>query len=168
LAVGLNLGRFAGLWSMPYKQFVEVGRATLSVFGPLVDELAIIVDLVDDKRVLIDLIDVPDARQVISVKRLKLTDFKAQIERGASPADVTAAVAAADIAKTFAETKWGKKLAAAKARSQLNDFQRFKYSNLVAERAKFLTAPEKGGKGKQGAQGKQQVVQAKPAKGGKK
>jgi large subunit ribosomal protein L14e len=146
---------------MPYTQFVEIGRVALVVFGPQVDNLAAIVDIIDDKRVLIDLVKGADSRQVISVKRLKLTNFKVDIERGAAPADVAAALGAADVAKKFAETKWGKKLAAGKARSELTDFQRFKYTQLVAQRATALVIPDKGGKGKGAPQGKQ-------AKGGKK
>jgi large subunit ribosomal protein L14e len=146
---------------MPYSQFVEIGRVALVSYGPLVDELAVISDVVDDKRVLIDVVKSADGRQVIAVRRLKLTDLKVEIARGAAPNDVSAAVAAADVSKKFAETNWGKKLAANKARLQLTDFQRFKYAGLVAKRAELLTVSEKGGKGKQGGQ-------VQKGKGGKK
>jgi large subunit ribosomal protein L14e len=129
---------------MPYKQFVEVGRVALISFGPLVDQLAVVVDIIDDKRVLVDVVAGAHSRQVISVRRLKLTDFKVGIERAAPPADVASAIAADAIPKKWAETKWGKKLAANKARSDLTDFQRFKYSRLVAKRDEFVKNPKGG------------------------
>jgi large subunit ribosomal protein L14e len=134
---------------MPYKQFVEVGRVALISFGPLVDQLAVVVDIIDDNRVLIDLVAGPDARQVISIRRLKLTDFKVDIERAAPTADVASALATDGIAKKWAETAWGKKLAANKARSDLTDFQRFKYERHVAKRDEFVKNP-KGGNPKGG------------------
>jgi hypothetical protein len=53
----------------------------------------------------------------------------------------------------------------------LNDFQRFKYANLVVKRDELIKSQDKGGKGKQvqekGGKGKQEQQQAKGGKGKK-
>ena len=126
---------------MPYTQFVQVGRLAVINFGELVDKLCVIVDIVDDKRVLIDVLDSDAPRQTIPIKRLKLTDFVAEIEREAAPEAV--ANAAKDLVAKFNETKWGKKLIADHNKAQLNDFQRFKYEQLKAKRDS-LVAQELG------------------------
>ena len=117
---------------MPFTQFVEVGRLALVVYGELVDKLAVIVDIIDDKRVMVDIVGCKCSRQAIPIKRLRLTDFVAKIEKNAAPEAVQEAVA--DVAKQWENSKWGKKVAAKKAASEFNDFQRFKYSQLVAKR----------------------------------
>ena len=128
---------FQPQWSafyMPYTQFVEFGRVALVSFGELADKLAVIVDIVDDKRVMIDVIGADVARQMMPVKRLKLTDFVVKIDRAAKKEDVAAAVKNADIVAKFNETKWGKTINAAVAKANLNDFQRFKYAKLAHQR----------------------------------
>ena len=76
---------------MSFTQFVEIGRLCLISYGPLADELALIVDIIDDKRVLIDVLRRKDqTRQVIPLKRIRLTDFHVKIERGAPAAPLPA------------------------------------------------------------------------------
>ena len=126
---------------MSFTQFVEIGRLCLISFGPLADELALIVDIVDDKRVLVDVLRRKDQpRQVIPVKRIKLTDFHVKIERGAPVADVEKAVADEKLIAKFEATKWAKRLAAQKAKLEMNDFQRFKYAKLAAKRDELVKA----------------------------
>lgn len=119
---------------MPYTQFVQFGRVALVSFGELADKLAVIVDIVDDKRVMIDVIGADVARQMIPIKRLKLTDIVVDIKRAANKDEVAAAVKSADVVAKFNESKWGKKISAASAKAQLNDFQRFKYAKLAHQR----------------------------------
>ena len=123
---------------MPYTQFVEVGRAALVTFGPLADKLAVVVDIIDDKRVMIDLVNSTEPRQVIPTKRLRLTDFVVKIERGAAPEAVAQAVQADKLFDKWSETAWAKRIQASHAKLQLNDFQRFKYAKLHAQRAKLI------------------------------
>lgn len=130
----------AGLSLMSFTQFVEIGRLVLISFGPLADKLAVIVDIVDDKRVLVDIIGSEDARQVIPVRRFRLTDFVTKFERGAAPKDVAAAVKSEGIVEKFQQTKWGKRVAAAQAKANLNDFQRFKWAKLAAKRDELVKA----------------------------
>ena len=126
---------------MSFTQFVEIGRLCLISYGPLADELALIVDIIDDKRVLIDVLRRKDqTRQVIPVKRIRLTDFHVKIERGAPAADVEKAVADEKLIAKFEATKWAKRLAAQKAKLEMNDFQRFKYAKLAAKRDELVKA----------------------------
>ena len=56
------------------------------------------------------------------------------IPRGCTKAELKKAVDASGAFGKFAESKWGKKLSARKARDALNDFERFKAR--VAKQAK--------------------------------
>ena len=126
--------------SMPFTQFVEVGRVALVCFGPLADKLAVIVDIVDDKRIMIDVLNGDEPRQVISVKRIKLTDFSVKFEKGATVEAVAAAVKAEGVVAKFAETNWGKKLQAQKNKVAMNDFTRFKHQKKAAMREELIKA----------------------------
>ena len=125
---------------MSFRQFVEFGRLCVISFGPLADELAVIVDIIDDKRVLVDVVGKEASRQVMPVKRVRLTDFVAKIERAAPPKDVAAAIKADGIVEKFQQTKWGKRHAAISAKAQMNDFQRFKWAKLAAKRDELIKA----------------------------
>lgn len=125
---------------MPFTRFVEIGRLCVVSFGPLADKLAVVADIIDDKRVLVDIVNTNEARQVMPVKRLKLTEFCVKFERAAAPAVVAEAVKAEGVIEKFNESTWGKKMAAMKAKTQLNDFQRFKYAKLSAKRDEIMKA----------------------------
>jgi large subunit ribosomal protein L14e len=139
---------------MPYKQFVEVGRLALISFGPLADSLAVVVDIIDATRVLIDVPNSAEPRQVIPVKRLKLTDIVVSFPRAASPDAVAQALADDDALGKWNTTKWAKRLALAKARSDLTDFQRFKYGRLVEKRQSLVKAALEKAAGGKGSGGK--------------
>ena len=119
---------------MPYSQFVEAGRLALICFGPLADKLAVIVDILDDKRVIIDILNSQEPRQMIPIKRLKLTDFCAKIARNASEEDVKKAIEADGLLNKWEESQWAKNIKKGQARLAMNDFQRFKYQQLVVKR----------------------------------
>ena len=119
---------------MPYTQFVEAGRLAVICFGPLADKLAVIVDILDDKRVIVDIIDSEEPRQMIPIKRLKLTKFTVKIARNAPEADVKQAIASEGLLKQWEESDWAKNIKKGQNRLAMNDFQRFKYAQLVAQR----------------------------------
>ena len=123
---------------MPYTQFVEFGRVAIVTFGPLVDQPVVVVDIIDDKRVMIDVINSTEPRQMIPVKRLRLTNIVINIERAAAPEEVSKAVKSEDVLGQWNKTKWAKRLAASKARLELNDFQRFKYQKLAEKRQQLV------------------------------
>merc|ERR1719174_2608672 len=63
---------------------------------------------------------------MMPVRRLSLTDFKSKIPRGAREKTLKAALERDGTMKKWEETAWAKKLSARKARSEMNDFDRFK------------------------------------------
>ena len=125
---------------MSFTQFVEIGRLVLISFGPLADKLAVIVDIVDDKRVLVDILESQEPRQVMPVKRIRLTDFACKFERAADPKVVADTVQKEGLVQKFRESKWGKRLAASQAKANMNDFQRFKWAKLAAKRDEIVKA----------------------------
>ena len=70
---------------MTFTRFVEVGRVALINYGPDLNKLCTIIDVVDQNRVLVDgptrVTGV--SRQILSLKRCALTDFKVKIGRNA-------------------------------------------------------------------------------------
>lgn len=119
---------------MVYSQFVEVGRLVLVSFGPHADKLAVITDIVDDKRVMIDLVESTEPREMIPVKRLRLTDIKIEIERGAAAEEVAKVIKSQNVVAEWEKTKWAQHIKKGHARAALNDFQRFKYEKLAEKR----------------------------------
>jgi large subunit ribosomal protein L14e len=68
-----------------YTRFIEIGRVALVNFGPDAGKLCTIIDILDQNRVLVDgpanITGVH--RQLLTMKRLTLTDFKVVIGRQA-------------------------------------------------------------------------------------
>jgi large subunit ribosomal protein L14e len=136
---------------MPYTRFVEVGRLVLISFGPLADKIGIIVDVIDANRVVIDVPNSTEPRQVIPIKRLKLTNIVVKIERAAPPEAVAEAINTENALGHWGETKWAQRIAMRQAKAGLNDFQRFKYARLVEKRDDLIkanAAKRQGGKKK--------------------
>jgi len=121
---------------MPFTRFVEVGRVALVNYGPETGKLCTIIDVVDQSRVLIDgptkLTGV--SRQIITLKRLSLTDIKVKIGLNARQKSLEAAWTKGDVLAKWAATSWAKKLAAKKKRASLNDFGRFKAASAKRKR----------------------------------
>lgn len=121
---------------MVFTRFVEVGRVVLINYGPETGKLATIIDIVDQNKCLIDgpaeITGV--SRQVISYKRIALTDLTVKIQANARQATLKKAWAEADTLAKWEATSWAKKLAAKKKRAALNDFARFKV--MVARKQK--------------------------------
>ena len=111
-----------------FTKFVEVGRVARINFGPLEGKLAVIVDILNENRVLIDGQHIK--RQLIPVRRLRLTGTVVKIGRGARTGSVKQV-----LEKEQVQTKWensplGKKIQAQQTRANLTDFQRFKATIL--------------------------------------
>lgn len=115
---------------------MEVGRIVLINYGPMEGKLATVVDIVDQNKCLIDgpadLTGVP--RQVMSYKRISLTDLTVKIEKNAKQSEIKAAWEEEDIQGKWEATSWAKRLASQKKRASLNDFDRFKV--MVAKKQK--------------------------------
>ena len=69
-------------------------------------------------------------RQVIPVRRLRLTNFIVKIGRGARTGSVRKALETEQLQSKWDQSASGKRLAAQQKRSNLNDFERFKVSVL--------------------------------------
>lgn len=65
-------------------------------------------------------------RQSVNLKSLYLTKFKIRIPHSAREATVRKAWLKGEVDKKWAESKWAKRLAAAKLRASCTDFDRFK------------------------------------------
>merc|ERR1712196_339982 len=101
---------------MGFTRLVQNGRVCLVNFGPEADKLVVIVDVIDHNRALVFGPTSGVARQVMTFKRMSLTDITIPIGRAARCGTVT---------KAWAAAAWGKKLAARKAKATSSDFDRF-------------------------------------------
>ncbi|ACI65760.1 predicted protein [Phaeodactylum tricornutum CCAP 1055/1] len=128
---------------MPFHRYVELGRVVLINYGPEAGKLATIIDIVDQNKCLID---GPESitgvtRQVISYKRLALTDLKVDIQRNARQKSLLKAWTEADTMNKWESSSWAKKLTARKTRAGLSDFDRFKV--MVAKKQKTAIIAKK-------------------------
>lgn len=122
---------------MSFNKFVQVGRVCYTAFGPDEGRIVTIVDLIDMARVLVD--GPGMLRKPMSLKSLYLTKFKVSIPHGARAATCKKQWEKAEIDKKWAESNWAKKLAAAKLRTNLTDFQRFKLMRAKQARNRIIT-----------------------------
>merc|ERR1712129_492596 len=125
-----------------FDRFVEPGRLALITYGPCAGKMCTIIDIVDQKRVVVD---GPEKltgvrRHMMPIRRLSLTDFKANIVRGAREKTLKKALDKDDIMGNWGKSSWAKKLGAQKARKDMSDFDRFK---LMVARKKRAAAVKK-------------------------
>lgn len=110
-------------------------------YGPELNKLVVIVDLLDQNRVLVEGPASGVKRQVISVKRLALTNILLEeLPRGAPSADVKEKYEAGDVDKKFAASSWGRKLDRKAKRANLDDFGRFKVMVARMKKSKAIAA----------------------------
>ena len=119
---------------MPFSRYMEVGRVVLINYGPDEGKLATVIDIVDQNKCFIDGPDTGVKRQVISYKRIALTDFTVKIQRNARQGTIRKAWKEADLPAKWEASAWAKKLESRKRRASLNDFDRFKV--MVAKKQK--------------------------------
>mmetsp|Transcript_13420 Transcript_13420/g.39572 ORF Transcript_13420/g.39572 Transcript_13420/m.39572 type:complete len:128 (-) Transcript_13420:579-962(-) len=112
---------------MPYTRFIEIGRIALVNYGPDKGKLCTIVDVVDENRVVVDgPVSITGVQhQVITTKRLALTEYKVNVMRNARQKALLAAWEEADVMSKWQATAWAKKIANKKKRSAMSDFDRF-------------------------------------------
>ena len=117
-----------------FKRFVEAGRVAYINFGEDHGKICVIADVINNNRVLVDGPTLGVARQVISLRRIALTDFVVKVPKGAKTRTIQylieiliyrAAISEFGLIKKWGETKWGNKVATHAKRSKLNDFERF-------------------------------------------
>merc|ERR1711924_478978 len=96
----------------------------------------------DQKRVVVD---GPESltgvrRHMMPIRRLSLTDFSVKMPRGAREKTLRKALDEGEVMKKWSETAWAKKLSAKKARSEMNDFDRFKLMVARKKRSQAVKA----------------------------
>eukprot|EP00477_Mikrocytos_mackini_P000051 GAHX01000052.1.p1 GENE.GAHX01000052.1~~GAHX01000052.1.p1 ORF type:complete len:142 (+),score=44.75 GAHX01000052.1:45-428(+) len=105
------------------------------------DKLAVIIDFFDHTKVLIDgpeeLTGV--TRAAASIKHLKPVGFEIDIKKGASSAEVKAAMEKDNILSKYKELPSTKNKTKRIVRSELTDFERFKAKKLIREREMLLS-----------------------------
>merc|ERR1719171_2324078 len=106
---------------MPFERLVEVGRVCMVNFGKAYGRLVVVVDI-------------GHQREKMLYKRLSITPYVVDIPCGCTKAELKKAVDSSGVFGKFAESKWGKKLSARKAREALGDFDRYKAR--IAKQAK--------------------------------
>jgi large subunit ribosomal protein L14e len=134
---------------MGFSRYVEVGRVVLINHGPDAGKLATVVDIVDQNKCLVD---GPEeitgvSRQMITYKRIALTDLTVKIQRNARAKTLKAAWKEGETMSKWEGSAWAKKLEAKKKRASLSDFDRFKVmvakkqkSRIIAQKIKELKA----------------------------
>jgi large subunit ribosomal protein L14e len=121
---------------MPFSRYMEVGRVVLINYGPDAGKLATVIDIVDQNKCFIDgPAELGVKRQVISYKRIALTDLTVKIQRNARQKTLSKAWKEADLLAKWQASAWAKKLESRKRRANLNDFDRFKV--MVAKKQKM-------------------------------
>lgn len=98
----------------------------------------VIVDIMTLKRVIVEGPEVK--RQVMTLRRLQLTDFCLELSRGASSKDVKAALKEDNLVEKFYASAWGKKRQAFHKKRELTDFERFKVSRARSIISKKVAA----------------------------
>ena len=105
-----------------------------------------IVDILNTTRVLIHGPKEGVRRQEISLKRLSLTDFKLDIQRGIHKDALVKAIEDYKLDDKFKETSYAKKVERRMKRAKLTYFDRFKIMRLRQKRAVLRHKAIKGKK----------------------
>jgi large subunit ribosomal protein L14e len=124
---------------MPFTRYMEVGRIVLINYGPEKDKLAVVIDIVDQNKCLIDGPCTGVTRQVISYKRIALTDLKIKIQRSARQTTILNAWKNDEIDTKWETSSWAKKIKSRKLRANLSDFDRFKVMVAKKQKAEIIS-----------------------------
>ncbi len=101
-------------------------------FGEFANRIAVIVEIIDHNRVIIDGPTSNVPRQVISIRRIELTKMNVSLPRAARTGTVKKVMEKEEVAKKFAASEAGQKIAKKAARANLCDFGRHKL--MVAQK----------------------------------
>jgi large subunit ribosomal protein L14e len=93
-----------------------------------------VIDVVDQNKCLIDGSNTGVERQVISYKRIMLTDLTVKIQRNARQKTILKAWKAGETQAKWDASSWAKKINKKRIRTSLSDFDRFKC--MVAKKQK--------------------------------
>ncbi|XP_055890920.1 60S ribosomal protein L14-like isoform X1 [Biomphalaria glabrata] len=122
----------------PYSRFVEIGRVAYIAHGADKGKLIAIVDVIDQNRALVDGPCSGVGRKDMNFKALHLTPYTIKINHSARTGTVKKAWEAAEVNKKWEQSTWAKKLATAKRRTELTDFERFKLMKAKQARNRLI------------------------------
>ncbi|EJK72485.1 hypothetical protein THAOC_05982 [Thalassiosira oceanica] len=130
---------------MGFSRYVEVGRVVYINYGADAGKIATVIDIVDQNKCLVD---GPEEitgvkRQMISYKRISLTDMTVKIQRSARAKQLKAAWKEGDTLAKWEGSSWAKKLAAKSKRASLSDFDRFKVMVAKKQKSRIIAAKMK-------------------------
>jgi len=108
-----------------FTHMVQIGSVAFVNYGKNYGKLVVIVDILDANRAIVSDPKGTMDRKTISLGWLQLTKYRVTIDRGQRLPTLKKAFDKAEVAKKFAESSWGKKIARHEKRSSLTDFDRF-------------------------------------------
>ncbi len=108
-----------------FTKFVQVGRVVVINAGKDKTKMAVVVDILDHNRVMVEGPTTGVARQIISVKRIDLTDIMVEkMPRGCRSPTVKKCIEASGVVAAFAATPEGVAIAKDALRAKVTDFDR--------------------------------------------
>lgn len=117
----------------------EIGRVVYLNFGPHAGRAAVVVDIVHGAKVVVDGPGLGVERHVVSTRRLELTRFRlADYKKSDSRGELARKIDAFGLAKRFAQSGVGKRIAKQERRAALTDFERFRALALRRKLAKAV------------------------------
>lgn len=118
---------------------LEIGRVVYINFGPLAGKIAVVVDIVHGTKVVIDGPGLDVERQVISTRRLELTQFRVGgYAKTDKRGELRKKIEEYGLAKRFAAAGVGKRIAKQQKRAALSDFERFRVHVLKRKLSKAV------------------------------
>nr|ALS04763.1 60S ribosomal protein L14 [Pseudodiaptomus poplesia] len=123
---------------MPFKKFVEIGRAAYLADGPEAGKIAAIVNVIDQNRVLIDGPTSGVIRQAYPMKQIHLTPIRVKFPFNAPTKIVRKELEANKVNEQWSASTWSKRLEMKKRRANLTDLERFMLRKAKTARNKIV------------------------------
>merc|ERR1712002_431617 len=124
--------------TMPFKNFVEIGRVAFLTEGPHAQKLAVIVDVIDGTRALIDGPCSGVPRQEYKFANLHLTKYVVKIQHSQKSKHVRKAWEEADIDSKWSNSAWATNLEKRAQRASITDYDRFKLGKAKQARNRLV------------------------------
>mmetsp|Transcript_65867 Transcript_65867/g.162137 ORF Transcript_65867/g.162137 Transcript_65867/m.162137 type:complete len:99 (+) Transcript_65867:1336-1632(+) len=86
------------------------------------------------------MIDGPAGRQIINIKRIKLTKIKLKINRGLKSKTVYQTLIKENIMRLWSKSKWGKTFFKKEKKKGFSDYEKFKY--MIGKKFKRRVLPQ--------------------------
>merc|ERR1719337_613733 len=123
---------------MGFTRLVQCGRVALVNYGPEEGKLVVIIDVIDHNRCVVYGPTSGVPRQVLTYKRLSLTDIKIELGRGARAKTADAAWTSADVEGKWAATSRGSRRPTPKG-LEVGVLHKISHGEFINEDANFET-----------------------------